>query len=171
MTTSAPQDIDIERLDPILENYPQERRSLVMVLQDVQNTYGFLPKEVLVKVAGALDVPKAHVFHVATYYKAFSLTPRGRHTWTVCLGTACHVRGAKLLTEHLERSLGINAGETTEDLEYTLETVNCVGACALGPLAIIDGKYLGSATTTTIDKSLKKLKKSKSKEKPDGGGE
>ncbi len=158
MTTAAP-DVDLSQLEPILDRYPRDRSSLVMVLQDVQTAFGYLPREAMVEVAGALEAPRSHVFHVATFFKTFSLTPRGRHTWTVCMGTACHVRGAKLLVEHLERELEIKSGETTPDLEFSLETVNCVGACALGPLAIIDGTYLGSATTTKIDKNLKALRR------------
>jgi len=168
---AATPDVDLGKLESILASYPRERRSRVMVLQDVQSAYGYLPRPVLLEVASALEVPKSHVFHVATFFKAFSLEPRGRHTWTVCMGTACHVRGAKLLTEHLERNLEIKAGGTTPDLEFSLETVNCVGACALGPLAIIDGKYVGAATSTKIDRELRKLRREKKEENTDAGGE
>ena len=156
---AAEPEVDLGLLEPIFEAYPRERRSLVMVLQDVQGAYGYLPRAALLEVASALEVPKAHVFHVATFYKSFSLEPRGKHCWTVCMGTACHVRGAGLLVEHLERQLEVEAGGTTADLEHTLETVNCVGACALGPLAIVDGRYLGQATASSLDRELKKVRR------------
>lgn len=149
--------LDLGPLDPILARYPAERRSLVMVLQDVQATYHYLPREALEAVATHLAVPRSHVFHVATFYKHFSLTPRGAHTCTVCLGTACHVRGAGLLVEHLERRTGVKAGSTTPDGLLTVETVNCVGACALGPVVIVDGEYVGSATARKVDRALKPI--------------
>jgi NADH-quinone oxidoreductase subunit E len=156
MTVSHMEAVDLGPLGQILERYPKERASLVMVLQDVQRAYHYLPRPVLVQVARALGVPRAHVFHVASFYKHFSLKPRGAHTCTVCMGTACHVRGAKRLVEHLERRTGVRAGETTPDLNLTLETVNCVGACALGPVVILDGEYVGSATTAKTDRALKR---------------
>ncbi len=174
MTTSdyaAEQEQNLEQLRSILSAYPQERSSLVMVLQDLQATMGYLPRSLLIEVGRFLDVPRAHVFHVATFFKAFSLTPRGRCPCTVCMGTACHVRGASLLVEHLERSLGIKAGETSEDLEFSLETVNCVGACALGPLAIIDGQYVGAANASKIDKVLRRLRRKENDTQKGAGSE
>ena len=105
--------------------------------------YNYLPKKGLTRVSEGLNVPLSQVYSVATFFKAFSLKPRGRHSIAVCLGTACHVRGAVRILEEIERELGINQGETTKDLRYTLETVNCVGACALGPIVIIDGEPSG----------------------------
>ena len=149
--------IDLAPLDPILARYPADRRSLVMVLQDVQALWHYLPREVLGRVAERLNVPRSHVFHVATFYKHFSLTPRGAHTCTVCMGTACHVRGAGQLVEHLERRTGVKAGDTTPDGQLTVETVNCVGACALGPVVIVDGQYVGSATARKVDRALQPI--------------
>jgi NADH-quinone oxidoreductase subunit E len=157
MTLATNPELDLSALDDVLARYPRERRSLVMVLQDAQEAYNYLPREVLIAVAEALDVPRSHVYHVATFYKAFSLEPRGKHTCTVCTGTACHVRGAGLLVEHIERRTGLSAGETTADLNLTLETVNCVGACALGPVVSVDGATIGSATTRKVDKALKPI--------------
>ena len=157
MTLAAEAPLALDALDAILARYPRERRSLVMVLQDAQEAYNYLPREALVAVAAALDIPRSHVYHVATFYKAFSLEPRGKHTCTVCTGTACHVRGAGLLVDHIERRAGISAGETTADLNLTLETVNCVGACALGPVVIMDGATIGSATSRKVDKALKPI--------------
>ena len=117
------------------------KRALIQVLQDVQDRYHWLPPEALVHVAEALGVPLVKVYGVATFYKSFSLSPRGRHVCTVCLGTACHVRGGGAVLEQFERKLGIAAGQTTPDGKYTLERVNCLGACALAPLAVVDGRY------------------------------
>jgi NADH-quinone oxidoreductase subunit E len=155
--TPAETPLSLDALDAVLARYPRERRSLVMVLQDAQEAYNYLPREVMTAVAEALDVPRSHVYHVATFYKAFSLEPRGKHTCTVCTGTACHVRGAGLLVDHIERQSGIKAGETTADLKLTVETVNCVGACALGPVVTVDDKTIGSATTRKVDKALKAI--------------
>jgi len=149
--------VDLAPLAPILQRYPADRRSLVMVLQDVQAAFHYLPREALLTVADHLQVPRSHVYHVATFYKHFSLTPRGAHTCTVCMGTACHVRGAGQLVEHLERRTGVKAGDTTPDGQLTVETVNCVGACALGPVVIVDGEYVGSATARKVDRALKPI--------------
>ena len=128
---------------------------LVPVLQDVQAEYRYLPKEALQQVSHGLDVPVSQVYSVATFFKAFSLEPRGRHQINVCLGTACHVRGAVKVLEKLERELGISRGETTPDLKFSLETVNCVGACALGPMVIVDEDYHGEMNTDKVESVLK----------------
>jgi NADH-quinone oxidoreductase subunit E len=142
-----------EKVEAILDSYQKNKGSLVSILQDLQAEYNYLPKEVLTQVSQSLDVPLSQVYSVATFFKAFSLKPRGRHLINVCLGTACHVRGAAKVLESIERELNIKAGGTTEDLRYTLETVNCVGACALGPIVVIDGKYSGQMKTGKV-KSL-----------------
>jgi len=123
---------------------------LVSILQDIQAEYNYLPKEALVEVSLILDVPLSRIYSVSTFFKAFSLEPRGRHLINVCLGTACHVRGAPKVLEEIERELDIKAGKTTEDLKYTLETVNCVGCCALGPIVIVDGEYHGQMKTDKV---------------------
>jgi len=157
MSSAATPPFDPAPLDAILARTPPQRRHLVMALQDVQAAYSWLPRPALERVADHLGVPRSHAWHVATFYKSFSLTPRGRHTCTVCMGTACHVRGASLLVEHVERQAHVKAGGTTEDGQLTLETVNCVGACALGPVVIVDGAYVGSATTRKVDRALKPI--------------
>jgi NADH-quinone oxidoreductase subunit E len=134
----------------ILAKYQRNRGMLVSILQDVQAEYNYLPKESLVKVSKDLDIPLSQVYSVATFFKAFSLTPRGRHLINVCLGTACHVRGAVRIMEEIERDLSIKEGETTKDLKYTLERVNCVGACALGPIVIVDGEPVGDMATNKV---------------------
>ena len=132
-----------QKVETILEKYQRAQGLLVSILQDVQAEYNYLPKEALVQVSRGLNVPLTQVYSVATFFKSFNLEPRGRHIINVCLGTACHVRGGVRVLERIERELGIKPGETTQDLRYTLETVNCVGACALGPIVIIDGEYSG----------------------------
>ena len=131
----------LKKLKPILNRYPRNEKSLIMILQDIQEEYNYLPPEVLQEVAKEINVPKASVFGVATFYKAFSLEPRGKEIIKVCMGTACHVRGAPLIKDELERRLDIKAGHTTKDLRYSLELVNCVGACAMAPVAIVGETY------------------------------
>ena len=130
------------------------RRALVQVLQDIQDRYRWLPPEALEHVAETLGVPLAQVYGVATFYRAFSLAPRGRHVCTVCLGTACHVRGGRAVLEAFERRLGIAAGQTTSDGAYTLERVNCLGACALAPLAVVDGRVHARLTEAKVEAVL-----------------
>jgi NADH-quinone oxidoreductase subunit E len=143
-----------QKVRSVLERYNHDGGMLVSILQDIQAEYNYLPKETLVEVSQGLDIPLTQVYSVASFFKAFSLKPRGRYLINVCLGTACHVRGAVRILEEIERRLGIKAGETTKDLKYTLETVNCVGACALGPIVIIDGKYSGQMKTDKVKNLL-----------------
>ena len=145
-----------EKVKSILDKYQHDRGLLVSILQDTQAEYNYLPKEALMQISQDLDAPLSQVYSVASFFKAFSLKPRGRHLIDVCMGTACHVRGALRILETIERELGIRAGETTEDLKYTLETVNCVGACALGPIAIVDGEYSGQMKTDKVKPLLEK---------------
>jgi len=145
-----------QRVTQVLKHHQYEKGMLVSILQDVQSVCGYLPPEALKQVSGSLDVPLSQVYSVATFFKAFSLEPRGRHLINVCLGTACHVRGAAKILDKMERELGIKSGETTEDLKFTLETVNCVGACALGPMVIVDNEYHGEMTVDKVESVLKK---------------
>jgi NADH-quinone oxidoreductase subunit E len=147
-----------QKVKSILDGHQRDRGMLVAILQDIQAEYNYLPKETLVEVSQGLDIPLTQVYSVASFFKAFSLKPRGRHLINVCLGTACHVRGAVRVLEEIERRLGIKAGETTKDLKYTLETVNCVGACALGPIVIIDGQYSGQMKTDKVKGLLESYK-------------
>jgi NADH-quinone oxidoreductase subunit E len=132
-----------EKVSSILDKYERNEGMLVSILQDTQAALGYLAREALVEVSTGLAVPLSRVYSVATFFRAFSLKPRGRHLIDVCLGTACHVRGAVGILNSIERETGIKPGETSEDMRFSLETVNCVGACALGPIVIIDGKYEG----------------------------
>ena len=135
------------KVEKVLKNYQHDTSMLVSILQDVQAEYNYLPREALEEVSRGLEVPLSQVYSVATFFKALSLKPRGRHLINVCLGTACHVRGAVKVLDAIERDLTIKSGETTPDEKFTLETVNCVGACALGPVVIIDGEYYGQVKT------------------------
>jgi NADH-quinone oxidoreductase subunit E len=134
----------------VVDGYQRDQGMLVSILQDIQAEYNYLPREALEQVSQGLAVPLSRVYSVATFFKAFSLKPRGRHLINVCLGTACHVRGAVRVLDAVKRELGIDAGETTKDFKFTLETVNCVGACALGPIVIVDGKYSGQMKTDKV---------------------
>lgn len=131
---------------------------LISILEDVQDHYNYLPEDVLREVAKQLDIPLRDVYGVATFYHAFSLKPRGKHCLTVCLGTACHVNGGARIVDELSRELAIKPGETTNDKIFTLETVNCVGACALGPVVLLDGKPHGKMTPSKTATLLKGYK-------------
>lgn len=134
------------QLEKILGAYPAQGRFLLPILQDIQDHYHFLPKDHLKTVAARLAVPESRVFAVATFYRAFSLEPRGRKSVKVCLGTACHLRGAGKILRFLEETLGVQAGGTTADGMFTLETVNCLGACALAPVVMVDERVYGRIT-------------------------
>lgn len=133
-------------------------KNLLALLRDVQKEYGYLPEEKLREIAKKLDKPLIDVYGVATFYRSFSLTPRGRHHVKVCLGTACHVRGSHRVVEETEKRLGINAGETSQDGKYSLETVMCLGCCAIGPVFVVDGKYHGQVTPAKVASILKMVK-------------
>ena len=146
---------DKQKVAAILDRYQRDRGLLVAILQDVQSEFYYLPKDAIEEVSRGLGVPLTQAYSVATFFRAFSLKPRGRHLINVCLGTACHVRGAVRILEKMGRDLNVKPGDTTEDLRFTLERVNCVGACALGPIMIINGKYHGQMSTDKVDSVLK----------------
>jgi NADH-quinone oxidoreductase subunit E len=151
-------EIDLAKVDSIVDQYEADRGLLISMLQDIQAEYSYLPQEALIQVSKRLEIPISQIFGVASFYRAFSLKPRGRHLIHVCLGTACHVRGGKRILDRFERSLSINASDTTEDRRFTLETVNCLGACALGPIVVVDGKYFGKIRPDGVEKILKDYK-------------
>lgn len=151
--------MDDPKLDHILNRHERNPASLLAILMDIQKEENYLPKETLKQVAKELKVPMAKLYGLATFFSAFSLEPRGKHICTVCMGTACHVRGAPKLVAQVERQFGIGAGSTTPDMFLTLETVNCVGACALGPLVILDGEYHGNIKSNKLEKVLKGIEK------------
>jgi NADH:ubiquinone oxidoreductase subunit E len=142
----------------ILEKYNKKGDNMIAILEDIQGKYGYLPKEVLESVARATGRSLVDIYGVATFYKSFSLKPRGEHLISVCLGTACHVRSAPMIVEEFERQLKIKAGHTTADREFTLETVNCLGACALGPIVVVDGRYFSNVNTIRVKRIIKKAR-------------
>jgi NADH-quinone oxidoreductase subunit E len=154
-------------IDPTEVEKPSLRREdvdgllpggLISTLEGIQAKYGYLPQESLCEIAEKTGRSLVDIYGIATFYRAFSLTPRGRHLVSVCLGTACHVRGGPAIAQELERQLGISAGQTTADKEFTLETVNCLGACALGPVVVVDGHYFSNVKTSRVEEILDQAK-------------
>ena len=143
-----------KKVAAIINKYNANKEQLISILQDTQAEFHYLPKEALTQVSDTTGVPLSRVYSVATFFKAFSLKPRGKHLVNVCLGTACHVRGTSKVLEQLERSLNASRGETTSDFKFTLETVNCMGCCALGPVVNIDGEYFGQMSAGKVDSLL-----------------
>ena len=150
--------LDLKKVEGIINKYKGEGGALIAILQDVQAEYNYLPPDVLKSVADRLNVPLISVYGIATFYRAFSLKPRGKHLVTVCLGTACHVRGAKRILGEVQKRLNVKRGETTGDKMFTLETVNCLGCCAIGPVVVVDGEYYGQTTTAKVDPILEKYR-------------
>lgn len=141
-------------IDGIINKYDGRKEAIISILQDVQAQFRWLPGEVLSIISKRLKVPISSLYSIATFYKSFYLKPRGENVITVCMGTACHVRGASLILDELERKLKIKNGETTPDNKVTLECVNCVGACALGPIVIVNDEYHGQMTKVKVENML-----------------
>jgi NADH-quinone oxidoreductase subunit E len=148
-----------DKVKEIIQRYSGDSSYLVPILQDVQKEFNYLPKDALRAVSVNLDVPISRVYEVVTFYKAFSLKPKGRYRLSLCTGTACHVRGAELIARNVEDLLGIKEGDTTADLEFSFETVGCLGACALGPVLVVNGEYHGHMNIAKSTKIIKKLGK------------
>jgi NADH-quinone oxidoreductase subunit E len=157
--------VDMTVADETLARYPKEPRHLISVLQDLQLEYRYLPREALERTSEALGVPLSQVYGVATFYKAFSLTPKGETVLRVCTGTACHIRGAPLILNELETQLDIQPGGTTKDLDFSLEAVNCVGACALAPVVVANDTAHGNVTVTKARRLVKKKPKAETESK------
>lgn len=139
-----------DRVTAIIKRYNKDKSQLVSILQDIQAEYNYLPRPALEKLSKQLGIPQSHVYSMATFFRAFSLKERGKHIINVCLGTACHVRGGELILESLERQLDVKRGETTPDRKFTLESVNCMGVCALGPIVKVDDEYFGQMSTDKV---------------------
>ena len=150
--------MDLPRLDTILSRYEGESWDLIPVLQDIQDSYSYLPKEELQVVAGRLNVPLTQIYSVATFFKMFSLIPKGKHQIKVCCGTTCHLKGSGRVAESLGHRLGVDVGYTTKDMQFSLETVGCLGSCAQAPVMMIDDKYFGRTTVDKVPKILKLYK-------------
>jgi len=146
-------------LQSILDRYGRDPANIVSIMQDIQGRLNWLPEEELRILSSELSIPLSKMMALATFYRAFSLKPRGKHVVQVCLGTACHVRNAVRILGTVERELGVAAGETDKELQFTLETVNCLGACALGPIVVVDGEYHGQMTSAKASRLLQKVKK------------
>ena len=150
-----------EKIQSIIDAHQAAKRNLIAVLLDIQAEYNYLPPESLCQVAAALDLPLIDVIGVATFYRVFSLTPRGRHICLICSGTACHVRGGPRILEEFKRQLGVPTGGTTRDMQFTLETVACLGCCAIGPVVMIDGDFHGHVTIHDVHAILKRYRKAR----------
>ena len=148
----------MDKIDQIIEKYREERGSVIGVLQDILAEFRYLPEEALERVSEQLEIPLSRLYGLATFYNSFRLEPRGKHHVCVCVGTACHVNGAPKLVRTLERCLGVAPGETTEDEQFTLDTVNCLGACALGPLVVVDGEYRGKMDQSKVIRLLRQYR-------------
>jgi NADH-quinone oxidoreductase subunit E len=147
--------MDNDRIDKIIDKHQGDASSLIQVLLDIQGENNWLPKEALERVSQRLDVPLTRIQHIATFYKAFSLVPKGRHQIHICMGTACHVRGATRILDTVQDAIGLKPGETDLDLKFSLETDNCLGCCALGPVMEIDGKAHGNMAPAETANVLK----------------
>jgi len=145
-------------IDAIIERYEGKESAILAILQDIQAKEKYLPREALEHLGQQLHIPINKVYRIATFYRAFSLTPRGRHEVCVCMGTACHVRGAQRIVDQMNLELGIRPGETTKDQNFTLETVNCLGVCAAGPVVAIEGQYFGKMSPMKVEGTLKKFR-------------
>ncbi|MEE8469932.1 MAG: NAD(P)H-dependent oxidoreductase subunit E [Dehalococcoidia bacterium] len=142
------------KVDEIIDSHNKDDSQLIQILLEIQREYNWLPKEALLWLSERLGVSMNQIYQIATFYKAFSLVPRGRHLIRVCVGTACHVRGATTLLDRASQLLNIGPGETARDLRFSLETVNCLGCCALGPVIVIDGEYHSNPATPDLEKLL-----------------
>ncbi len=149
----------MNKIERILQKYEYDKSRIIQILQDVQTEFKYLSKNALEYTAKRLKLPISRIYSIATFYAGFSLNPRGKHLCTVCMGTACHVRGAPNVLNRIEERLGIKAGTTTKDNLFTLETVNCLGACALAPIVVIDGGYHGQTAVNKVDKLIDEYEK------------
>jgi NADH-quinone oxidoreductase subunit E len=154
-------DIDETKIRSLIDKHEGLKKNLIAILLDIQESFNYLPPDALRQVAKALGLPLIDVLGVATFYRSFSLKPRGKHICLVCLGTACHVRGGQRILEEIERKLDVPAGENTKDGQFTLETVACLGCCAIGPVVVVDGEYHGHATIRKVAPILDKYRKPK----------
>jgi NADH:ubiquinone oxidoreductase subunit E len=150
---------DQTEFEGIIQKHPQEKRSLIPILQDFQATYNYLPPVALNMTSQALGVPLIDIISVASFYNAFSMEPKGEHQVTVCVGTACHVRGAPKILREFERNLNVEVGHTREDGKYSLDSVACLGCCAIGPVVVVDGEYYAQTSIRKAGKIVRELEK------------
>lgn len=153
MDVAQKENLDMNGKD-VIQKYPKEQRYTLAILQDIQRKYRYIPRESLEALAEYLETPVSRLYGMATFYKALSLTPKGENIITVCDGTACHVAGSMVVLDELEKILGIKPGGTTEDLKFSINTVNCIGCCAIAPVMMINDKYYGNLTPKMIKEIL-----------------
>jgi NADH-quinone oxidoreductase subunit E len=159
-------EVQESKVKSLVTKYSGEKKALISILQDIQEEYNYLPQQALRIVSVILGIPLIDIIGVATFYRSFSLEPRGKHLITVCMGTACHVRGGPKILEEFERKLDIEAGETTEDRQFSLETVACLGCCAIGPVVVVDGDYYAQTSIRKVGSILKKYRTKEKKNEP-----
>lgn len=150
--------IDVKKIDRIIEGYDKSEESLLAILQDFQRAFQYVPEEGMKRLSRAMGVPESKIYAMGTFYKALSLKPRGKHTCKVCMGTACHLKGAGQILETIERELKVKRNSTTEDGLFTVESVNCVGACAMAPVVVVDENYAGHVRQSKVMDILDKYK-------------
>ena len=138
-------------VESVIAKYKRDRSALIQILLEIQSQNRWLPREAIYQVSRRLGVPLTHIYHIATFYKTFSLNPKGRHLVSICVGTACQVRGAPQLLDRVTQSLKIQQGATTDDNRFSLDTVNCLGCCALGPVMVVDDKYYSNPSTKELE--------------------
>jgi len=148
--------MEINNIETIIDRHGKDEKALIQAMLAVQEEFHYLPEEALKLLSEKLNVPMIRIYQVAAFYKVFSLEPRGKHIITVCKGTACHVRGSNMLVDQVDRVLKIKPGETTKDLEFTLEEVNCLGCCAIGPVMTVDNKYYGNMSVSKVERMINK---------------
>ncbi len=148
--------MSVDRIDRMIDKYACETGVLIQLLLEIQRELNWIPPEAILRINKRLKIPISEIYRVASFYTALSLKPRGRHLVRVCLGTACYVRGGSRILDAVERTLKIKAGETTQECKFTLETVNCLGCCSLGPVVEIDGQYHGDLSSAIVEKLLSK---------------
>ncbi len=151
--------MNAQRVNEIIESYSADRAASLAILQDVQREYNFLPREALELVAQRLDMPVGHIYQMATFFKAFSLKPKGEYVIKVCLGTACHVQGGPHILEELEHDLNLKSGQTSSDGKFSVEAVRCLGACALAPIVVVNEEVYGKMSTAAVSKLAGELNK------------
>jgi NADH:ubiquinone oxidoreductase subunit E len=154
-----------EHVGKIIDKHQEKRTALITILHEIQDRYNHLPEEVLRKVASRLKMDLNDIYGVATFYRSFSLVPKGKHSVTLCLGTACHVRGGPKILRELKKQLNIEPGQTTADKQFSLNVVNCLGVCAIGPVMFADGKFYGEMNSVKAKKIIEKLNKKRNEVK------
>ena len=152
------QEKNIKDMQELLSEYTNDKSNLIQILNEVQEKYGYVPKFAQLEISKYLNLPMAEIYGVITFYSRFSLEPKGKHRISVCLGTACFVKGSEKILERVKEKLGINAGQTTEDGKFSIDAIRCIGACGLAPVFLIDDDVHGRATVDVVDQVLEEYK-------------